>query len=226
MTLTHLSPVNIYAKEISEYFIKNNYKRIALFQITSSGAQLTNDEIKKYIKDNNLPIEFVFEEKFNAGTRDFRTPFQKANSLKPDIFFFLSHIPENYIILNQYKELGIKKPINGMFFDLKDYSSFQNIPYLSITEPTLDFNEKYTKRFGHPVDFQAGNSYDIFNLIVDSYENIKNSTPEDAVSYLKTSGKKFQGAMGSLEINKAGVVISQPVWVKAQNEKKILLDKP
>jgi branched-chain amino acid transport system substrate-binding protein len=208
------------AYEDSKLFIselnKRGIKKLVFFgQNDNPGATALINAFEKDIK--NTDIQVLATQKFNTGTRDFRTQIHAVKNLNPDIYVFEVTSPELEILTKQLREAGIKTPITTMeAFEFSDQLSlFEGMWYVNGADPMPWFVDAYTKAYNDSPKFGAANAYDVVNLIVQAAEKAGNGKTIPLSTDIKNAlagVKGFDGAVGNnLSIDADGLVISKAV---------------
>jgi len=208
------------AYEDSKLFIselnKRGIKKIAFFgQQDNPGVTAIIGAFEKDIK--NTDIQVLSTQKFNTGTRDFRTQINAVKNLNPEIYVLEASSPELEILTKQLREAGIKTPVTTMeAFEFSDQLSlFEGMWYVNGADPMTWFVDLYTKAYNDSPKFGAANAYDVVNLIVQAAEKAGNGKIIPTSTQIKdalVSVKGFNGAVGNnLSIDADGLVISKAV---------------
>lgn len=222
------------AYEDSKVFIaelkKRDIKKIVFFgQQDNPGATAIIDAFEKDIK--NTDIQVLSTQKFNTGTRDFRTQISMVKNLNPEIYVLEASSPELEMLTMQLREADIKTPITSIeTFEFSDQLSlFEGMWYVNGADPMPWFVDLYRKAYNEEPKFGAPNGYDAVNLIVQATEavgdgkTIPTSTQiRDALAQIKG----FDGAVGNgLNIDAEGLVISKAVVRIIKDGKPVTISK-
>jgi len=165
----------------------------------------------------NTDIQILSTQKFNTGTRDFRTMIAKVKNLKPDIYVLEATTPELEILTKQLREASVQTPVTTMeAFEFSDQLSlFEGMWYVNAADPQPWFIDLFVAKFGSTPKFGSANGYDSFNLIVETVEKIgdgKTVPTREAIKNTLSNIKDFDGALGNnLSIDENGLVISNAV---------------
>jgi len=217
----------------SEVFIKELNKRgiktVAFFgQQDNPGVGAIITAFEKDIK--NTDIKVLYNQKFNTGTRDFRTLIATVKNLNPDIYILEASSPELETLTKQLREAGIKTPVTTMeaFEFSPELSLFEGMWYVNAADPQKWFVDLFTKKYPNDTPkFGAANGYDSLNLIVKAVEEAGNGKTvptrvdiKDALSKIKG----FDGALGNnLSIDENGVVVSGAVVREIKDGKPVTI---
>lgn len=200
---------------ISE-LIKRGIKNVAFFgQQDNPGVGAIISAFEKDIKDTDIKV--LANQKFNTGTRDFRTQISSVKNLNPDIYVLEASSPELEILTKQLRDAGITTPVTTMeaFEFSSELSLFEGMWYVNAADPQQWFVDMFTNKYSEGPKFGAANGYDAVNLIVKAVEksgNGKTVPTRDEIKDALASIKGFDGALGkNLSIDKDGIVISGAV---------------
>ncbi len=203
------------------------YKKIALIVLQHPGAVAVVDAVKEHMKGTDM--EFVSEQIFNGGEKDFRTMLIKLKQSKPDAYMLMAFSPELDLIHKQLKELGVSAPLTSIeAFELSnDPSQFEGHWYVNAADPTGKYVDSYKTAYGKEPIFGGPNAYDIVKLIVESFEQAGKDpsvkpTPEEVAAALMQI-KDFDGALGKLTVGEDGIVWSPAVVRMVQNGKPVTI---
>ncbi|MEI6237963.1 MAG: ABC transporter substrate-binding protein [bacterium] len=208
------------AYEDSKLFIqelqKRNVKKLVFFgQQDNPGALAIINAFEKDVKGTGITV--LASEKFNTGTRDFRSQIDQIKNLGADIIVLEASTPELEILARQIKQAGIKTPLTTMeAFEFSDQLSlFEGNWYVNGADPSQWFLDQYKNRFGKDAKFGAANQYDGFNLIVQAVETAgdgKTVPTKEQIKNALSQIKSFNGALGeNLSIDENGLVVSKAV---------------
>lgn len=218
----------------SEVFIselsKKEIKNVVFFgQQDNPGVGAIISAFENDIK--NTDIKVLATQKFNTGTRDFRTQISSVKNLNPDIYVLEASSPELETLTKQIREAGIKTPVTSMeaFEFSSDLSLFEGMWYVNAADPQKWFVDMFTKKYNEGPKFGAANGYDAVNLIVKAVEKSgdgKTVPTREEIKDALTSIKGFDGALGkNLSIDKDGIVISEAVVRIVKDGKSITVSE-
>lgn len=211
----------------SELFVKELNKRgiktlVFFGQQDNPGAGALISAFENDIKNTNITV--LSTQKFNTGTRDFRTQIATVKNLNPDIYVLEATSPELETLTKQLREAGIQTPVTTMeaFEFSSELSLFEGMWYVNAADPQKWFVDLFIEKY--PKDtpkFGAANGYDAFNLIVEAVEEAGNGKTvpsreeiKDALSQIKG----FDGTLGNdLSIDQNGIVVSNAVVREIKN---------
>lgn len=212
----HYTPSYQDSKVFISELKKKGIKNLVFFgQSDNPGVVAIINSFESDIK--NTDIKVLSTQKFNTGTRDFRSMISKVKDLNPDIYVLEASTPELETLTKQIREYGIKTPVTSMeAFEFSDQLSlFEGMWYVNAADPTDWFVDSFVKKYGHIPKFGSANGYDSFNLIVQSIETVGDGKTVPGREQIRNSMaqiKGFNGALGNnLNIDQSGIVISEPV---------------
>jgi branched-chain amino acid transport system substrate-binding protein len=192
-------------KTFVEELNKRGVKKVAYLVLNSQGYLATEADVK----DNLVKagIDLVSEQKFNAGEKDFKTYISKARLANADIWVLGAQSPELDVLAQQIKDLGIKTPITSInsFEVSKNQGLYEGQWYVGSAVPSQKFADSFTSKAGYSPTFGSANIYDIVSLIMTAVED---EGGDNIIAGLKDI-KNFDGALGILNLNEEGAVISQ-----------------
>lgn len=206
--------------EDSKVFIselnKRGIKKVVFFgQQDNPGVSAIINAFETDIK--NTDIKVLSTQKFNTGTRDFRTQIASVKGLSPDIYVLEASSPELETLTKQLREAGIKTPVTTMeaFEFSSDLSLFEGMWYVNAADPETWFTDLFTKKYTDSPKFGSANGYDAVNLIVRAVEEVGDGKTAPTREQIKTALsqiKSFDGALGkNLSVDKNGLVVSSAV---------------
>lgn len=195
---------------------KRGIGKVVFFaQQDNPGAGALIAAFEKDIKNTNIQVLAV--QKFNTGTRDFRTQVTLVKDLIPDIYVIEATSPELEILTKQLRDNSIKTPITTMeaFEFSSQLSLFEGMWYVNGADPTPAFVDLYQKTYNSIPKFGAANGYDSFNLLVQATETAGDGKTVPSSTQIRNALagiKGFNGALGNnLSIDPNGLVISKAV---------------
>lgn len=204
----------------SELFIselkKREIKNVVFFgQQDNPGVGAIISAFENDIKDTDIKV--LANQKFNTGTRDFRTQISSVKNLNPDIYVLEASSPELETLTKQIREAGITTPVTSMeaFEFSSDLSLFEGMWYVNAADPQQWFVDMFTKKYSEGPKFGSANGYDAINLIVKAVETKgdgKTVPSKEEIKDALSSVKDFDGALGdNLSVDKEGMIISGAV---------------
>lgn len=223
----HWTPPYEETKVFVPELVKRGYKKVAILGAQIQGVIAVIDSFKKDIKGTDVVV--VSEQIFNFGTTDFRTMIAKAEAAKPDIYMLEAFSPEMERLVKQMREMGIKTPITAIeSFEQSDQpETYEGMWYVNAADASNEFIEAYSKTYGKTASLGSGNAYDAIRLIAVAAENTGSggmpSTGEIASELYKI--KDLKGALGSLNVDADGFVISKAVVRMIKDGKPVTINK-
>ncbi len=210
---------------------KRGIKKLVFFaQQDNQGVAAIINSFEKDIKNTNIQV--LSTQKFNTGTRDFKTLIDKGFKISgADIYVLEATTPELEILAKQMREAGITTPVTTMeAFEFSDQLSlFEGMWYVNGADPTQWFVDLYTKRYDQGPKFGAANAYDVLNLIVMATESAGNGEVKPSRSEIRDAIAdipKFDGALGKdLTIDDNGVVNSKAVVRMIKDGKPVTISQ-
>lgn len=218
--------------EETRVFIKElqnrGIKKLAIVLMNQQGAIATIEDLKDRLSGTGIQV--VSEERFNLGTKDFKTVLMKAKESNPDIYLFYAFSPELEIMTRQAKELDVTHLTAIEAFELTNQPElFEGMWYVNVADAGDKFTNAYKEKYGKNPSIASANAYDVYNLIVQSYENAganlpadKKPTSEQAANELSNI-KGYSGAVGPLTINAEGIIDSKAVVREIKNGKPVTI---
>lgn len=208
------------AYEDSRLFIaelqKRGIKKIVFFgQTDNPGASAIINAFEKDIQSTDIKV--LSTQKFNTGTRDFKTQISQVKSLNPDVYVLEATSPELEILTKQLREAGITTPVTTMeCFEFSDQLSlFEGMWYVNGADPQEWFVEKYQKTYNEDPKFGAANGYDALNLLVQATEKAGDGKTIPTSTQIRDAlaqTQNFNGAVGNnLSMDSNGLVDSKAV---------------
>ncbi|MGH1679243.1 ABC transporter substrate-binding protein [Enterococcus avium] len=170
--------------------------------------------LKKAFKET-YKGEFVAEENFTAGDKDFQAMLTKIKDKDFNVIYIPGYYTEAGLIIKQAREMGIEQPIIGAdgFGDEKlietaGASNVKNVYYtghFSTKAPATDkvepFVAAFEKKYGkQPSSFNAL-AYDSVYMIKQAIEDEGKATPE-AINKGLANLKDFEGVTGKITMDK------------------------
>ncbi len=191
---------------------KRGIKTAGIFRtVTAEGYKVYAEDLFKLLK--KAGIKLVSDQTFQNGEKSFRTIINKAKPSNPDIYVLFADTPELELLGKQIKEAGITAPLTSVesFEVSQNMDLFEGNWFVSVAEPSHSFAAEYEKRHGSRPPLCAPNAYDMVKLIVTAAENTSSSSKPSALEISKelTKIKNFPGALGTLYVDKDGMVQSE-----------------
>jgi branched-chain amino acid transport system substrate-binding protein len=218
--------------KVAARFVKNDLKKqkVGIFYAAqdtySSGlAKSFRDELKK------LGGEIVVDKGYQKGETTFRTYLSELKSANPEIIFVPNYYNEMVIIARQAKEVGLTGGIfvGGDGWDSSNLiegagSELEGAYFTNHYAPDVPwpnskkFLTSYQAKYKHDPSSLAAQGYDAARLLFDAIGRASDLTPEAVKNALATT-KDFQGATGTLTIDKSRNANKPIVVVQIKNKK-------
>lgn len=216
----HISSTATSAQCWTDYAQKKGYKKVAFLIHRNPGAMA----VQKALEDcrPHSTLNWVDEEYYNQGERDFRVTLYKLKEKNPDLLYLYGFEPELPIILRQMREIGWKIPVTTitMFDMIAENPMIEGAWYVGSDSPTPQYREWYNKTFKvKNASYGAGVYDDYLSLIYkacESYRGQGKPTGEEIAAYLRGI-KDFDGACGKISCNEKGIFETKPALLMIKN---------
>ena len=211
MNFNHWTSPKEEAKAMVNEFIKRKIKTVSIITVNQEGMIAIADELKNQLK--NTGIEIISEEKFNVGTRDFRTISVKLKEKLPDIIVMVNYSPELEVLGRQIRDAGINTPMTSFegLDATTDAKLFAGSWYSTASDVTDNFKNDFKTKYKIGVAIGTGNVYDAVSFIVVASENVRGEVNTDELRSKLIKIKDFVGSMGAVTVGTDGVVVSPAV---------------
>ncbi|MEK7579428.1 MAG: ABC transporter substrate-binding protein [Patescibacteria group bacterium] len=200
---------------------KRNVRTVAILSQAHPGIDALITALKMEV-DTDPDIEMVYEERFDATLRDFKTIIAKSKIANPDIYFLVSFPPSLEIIGQELKNAGVSNISSAAGFGMSaNPSIFEGYWYTDSVIASPSFITRFEKAFPE-VRFNvrtAPQGYDTFMMLVNGFEE-----GEDVSNYVKKI-TEYDGMVGKATKEVGGAIfsISSDLWV-IKNGKAALLE--
>lgn len=171
--------------------------------------------------------------KVTSGDKDFKAVVSQVKKLNPDFMFLPLYHPEASMIARQSKQLGLNKPMfsgdgvaNQTFIDLggdsiegymfTDFYDYTNPPSKTAAD-FVAFHEKETGK--KEVNAFTALGADTYNIMVDAMNRCEDPTDSICVNNEIKKTVNFDGASGSITIDKNGNATRSAVIKEIKNGK-------
>lgn len=204
------SPKEEATKMVAE-LVKRNIKTVSILTMNQDGMVAIANELKNQIKNTNIQI--IMDEKFNIGTRDFKTLVAKTKVNLPEQIIMVNYSPELEILGKQIREVGIKTPMTSFegLDATTDPKLFSGSWYSTASDMTETFKTNFKNKYGTSPVVGTGNIYDIVALLITASEKTKGAMTNEKIASELLKIKEFSGSMGNISLNQNGSVISKAV---------------
>lgn len=191
--------------------IKRNIKTVSILTVNQDGMVSISNELRNELR--NTGIKIITDEKFNVGTRDFRSLVLKVKSNLPDIIIMVNYSPELEILGRQIVEAGIKTPMTSFegLDATTDPKLFSGSWYSTASDVTEGFKNDFKTKFNIDPIVGTGNVNDIISLVITATENTSGAPTIEKIGKELLKINNFTGSMGKISVNQNGLVISQAV---------------
>lgn len=224
----HWTPPYEEAKTLVAEMQRRGIKKVIMFEQNQPGVLAVTTAFRKDLAGTD--IELVASEKFNTGETDFRSLISKVKNTVADIYLLEATSPEIEILTNQLREAGIKTPITSVeSFEFSDQPNlFEGMWYVNAADQGNAFTTKFTTTYGEGPKLGGGNAYDIIKMIVYAAEKAGNGKEKPAAEQLRDEFsriKNFNGAMGILNLDPDGLVVTKAVVRMIQNGQPVTISQ-
>lgn len=195
---------------------KKGVKSISLFSQNNIGS-VQQGEVLTDMMNKDGSIKILANENFNLDVRDFTMIIRKAlQKGEPDIFYFSGLSPSTMIFAKNLEEItGTLKLVSiNDFSKYNDKTPFNGLWFVESAYGTDDFVKEF-KKINKAEPLNCGsNMYDNLDMLIWAFEN---TTPkagdavpssDDVVNTLH-SIKNWQGAIGNIYVDEAGIIQSK-----------------
>jgi branched-chain amino acid transport system substrate-binding protein len=215
----------IMAKLIAEYATKVSDK-IALIHDTNEFGRGGADALKESLATKGI-VPLV-QEGYNTGDKNFTAQLLNIQKSGAKVLLGWGHPLENGLIMKQIKEMGINIQLIGsapyghpvalnlakdaaenvMF--AQEYTAFDKDPVVQ------EFAKKYQAKYKQVSEFNAATYYDATNLMLDTIQKYKPTTPKEMQEALEKV-KDFKGICGTFGFDANHEGFRKAVIVKIVN---------
>ena len=198
-----------------------------MFETNQPGVLAVTDDLKTKIVSTS--IQFTTDQIFQPGETDFRSYISKAKVTGADIYLLEATTPELEILTKQIRDAGIKTPITSIeSFEFSNQPSlFEGQWYIGPAVPSDAFAAAFKQKTGNNPTIGSPNMYDIVSLLMTAAEMSPAGhvpTQQELLSQLN-SIKNFKGALGTLNFDPDGVVISDATVKEIKNGVPMVLEQ-
>lgn len=210
---------------LANYLSKNKLIRISVVYSNNAWSyvdlKMFKEEISKYPE-----LQIISEQGLDQSVKDFRTVITKIKLDKPDIVYSAIAEDEGYgAFLAQARQIGVTVPFST--FSSRATSSVLKDRYKSLlsgqifaesvpAERTVEFEEKYEKRFGRKVGaISAAATYDMTTIVLKAIKEGAR-TSEDIIEFLNNM-EPYEGYSGLIDYDENGRLPLRKAVVKKYN---------
>lgn len=204
--VTH-SPVSSNERAVTGFLKKTVGDRVAIISVNNLWGQAHLAMFKKSIEaSGKLLVKEVTVPQFDNN--DIQRELSLIKPLQPDIFVVALNFGDSSVFLQKKKELGINGKVLGDFHILDGYNQgsiskellFDTTIFV-FSDPTQEFNDKYTKVFGKQPGTYADTAYDAVYVIKQAIENSGGKTDSDSIIRGIHQITHYQGASGQIDFS-------------------------
>ena len=219
------------AKALIAKLKERGIKSISLFNQNNIGS-LQQGEVLTDMLEKDGSIKILANETFNLDIRDFTMIINKALSYgKPDIFYFSGLSPSTLIFAKNLKTVTgeLKLTTINDFTKYNDKTPFNGLWFVESAYGTPDFIKKFGDIYNAEPLNCGSNMYDNLDILIWAFENTA-PRPGDAVPHsddvVKTihSIKNWQGAVGNISVDEAGIMQSK-ASIKIVKDGKVVVEE-
>ena len=210
---------------------ERNITSISLFTQNNISSLQNTKVLTDVLKGGGITI--FANETFNPGIRDFTIMIQKALMLgNPDIFYVNGMNPDTFIFAKNLKMLTgeLKLTTIGDFTKYSDKTPFNDLWFAEPAYGTDDFISEFTKINKDEPLSCTGNIYDNLDILIWAFENTVLRSGEviphnDDVVKTLHSIKNWQGVIGNISVDEAGIIQSEASIKMIKDGKAILVER-
>lgn len=194
---------------------------INVIELNDSGSISAHDELQRRL--SATPIRMLSRERFDSGTRDFRSLLTKVRQHPADVLYINAGSPELELLAQQSRSIGIKSAFTtiGCFDFTTAPELFEGSWYMTMTWPDAAFIRDYEARFHRPIVYQIGNFYDAVGMFIQAAEasiTEGHLGSEKLLSHLR-SIHEYHGVLGTLTQDNQRAFQSPPTFVEIRHGK-------
>lgn len=212
---------------------RNEIRKIAVFFINDDFGRGGSKIFEKHC--NQIDKIIVYSDSYEKDKSDFRSEVAKALSTNPDVFYVIGYVDASAILIKQIREMGFTGMIAcNMAMSVPKYltmvgkgfeNSFFTITKFNPDSPTqaaTEFVHNYLKQTGSQPNPFAAMAYDGIGMVAKAIST--NGPSRAGIRQGLSQLSRYEGVMGSLDINKAGNVVF-PLHIAAYKKGKLLIIK-
>ncbi len=210
----HWTPPYEESKLMAAELKRRGVKSAILFEQNQPGVLAVTKVLREDLTKEG--INLAGSETFSTGTRDFRSLISKMKNIQADMYLLEATTPELEVLAKQIRDAGITTPFTAIeSIEFTDQPQlFEGVWYINGADPSQEFVDNFTTKYGYAPKLAAGNGYDVVKMVVYAVEKAGDGkiipTGEEITKELaKING--FDGAMGELSVDPDGIVVTEAV---------------
>jgi len=199
---------------------RRGIKRIAL--LTQDYPSIDNHVRALKVEAAPAGIAFVYEDRFEASTADFRSSIAAAKSTSPDVYFVEAFNPALDILGQQLKDSGVRNLASVVAFSVSERPELFEGGWYTDSYVSPEFKTRLDQRYpkSRLATHMMPYAYDSFRVLVQAFES-----GQDVLTYVRRM-TEYSGTAGKITKQAGtGNFRSAPaVWV-IKNSKPRLADQ-
>ncbi len=199
---------------------RRGIKRIA--RLTQDYPSIDNHVRALKVEAAPAGIAFVYEDRFEASTADFRSSIAAAKSTSPDVYFVEAFNPALDILGQQLKDSGVRNLASVVAFSVSERPELFEGGWYTDSYVSPEFKARLDQRYpeGRLATHMMPYAYDSFRVLVQAFES-----GQDVLTYVRRM-TEYSGTAGKITKQAGtGNFRSAPaVWV-IKNSKPRLADQ-
>jgi ABC-type branched-subunit amino acid transport system substrate-binding protein len=224
LVLSHQAMLDNIVRATLSLLEDKGIKRPAFLHMEEAGFNLGAAYVQRLAPD--FGVELAADEKFSPQETDFHTLLERVEKRKPQAYLIWAVMPSLDLVIRQIRERKPGAFITGYLDYAQDLSRLQGAEYVSEMYASDKFLADYTAAYGSAPISKGANAFDIFNLLVQTYEQYPEQKP--SASLMKTGllkVKDYHGAVGVFSIDHFGNSTYAPVRRKIEGTERTLTKK-
>jgi ABC-type branched-subunit amino acid transport system substrate-binding protein len=156
-------------------------------------------------------ITFVYEDRFDAGTTDFRSRIAAAKDTSPDLYFAEAFNPALDVLGQQLKDAGVRSMASVVAFSISDRPELFEGGWYTDSYVSPQFKARLDRRYpgSRLVTHMMPYAYDSFRMLVQGFES-----GQGVLTYVRRM-TEYSGTAGKItkEAGTGNFRSSPAVWV-------------
>jgi branched-chain amino acid transport system substrate-binding protein len=198
---------------LANYAAKNlNVKSVAVVDDSTAYGQGLANEFEKTAKA--LGLKVMSHDATNDKAVDFRAILTKIKGENPDAIMYGGMDATGGPFAKQARQLGLRaKVLSGDGVCTESLAQLAGAAAGNVVcsqagmavermDGGAQFAAKYTKRFGHPIEFDAPFTYDAVYIVVDAMKRANSTEPSKVLA--KIAGTDYKGVTGQTTFDAKG----------------------